>query len=72
MSEGSLPRAYVDDALESFALARLGPAFSLQAGVEPGVVPPLRKPSPALDAAEDTLGRVAMVATTAMLGLSLL
>lgn len=57
--------------LESCALARLGPGFSLKPGVVPGVVPPLRAPTPALDAAEDALGRGAMLATTAMLALSL-
>jgi hypothetical protein len=58
--------------VESYALARLGPGFSLRKGVVPGVVPPLRPPSPDLDAVEDTLGRGAMLATTAMLLVSVL
>lgn len=56
----------------AFGLPRLDYGFTLKEGVEPGVYPPLTSPdSPQLDAAETTVGRVAMLVTAGMLAQTL-
>lgn len=49
---------------EAASLSRLGPRFTLR--VPPGVYPPLRA-MPSLDAVENTAGRAAMLAVTALM-----
>ena len=53
--------------LESLSLARLGPNFSLKDELVPGNFPPLSLPNKPADDFEDAAGRVAMLATTAVL-----
>ena len=53
--------------LESLSLSRFGPNFSLKEGVVPGNFPPLALPNKPSDDFEDAAGRIAMLATFAVL-----